>query len=122
MAKLTPEQYQQKLKELPQKAQDSVRRGLYTIMLKVEAESARRAPVKTGYLRNSRNIAFNPKEKGFEGRLKYNAEYAAPVHYGRRTSGGRTKAQPFLDEGMEASRNFINKTVEKTIEETLNNL
>lgn len=84
----------QLIEELPEQADAAVR----AIALDVEAEAKRRAPVDTGYLRNSIHMR-DPKRGDFEAQVDVDADYGIYVHEGAQ---GR-RPVPFLEQAVDAA-------------------
>ena len=95
----TPEQIAAGLD--PSKLQAKLRRLMTRIVIKVETESKRVTPVRTGNLR--RSITHAVEDSGRRGIVGTNVRYAPHVHGGARGRPGR----PFLTKGLAASRDSI---------------
>lgn len=77
------------------------------IVITVEGQTKRRTPVRTGNLR--RSITHRVERAGERGVVGTNISYAVFVHEGTRFM----EAQPFLEEGLAASRATIDQLLEE---------
>ena len=83
------------------------------IVLTVEGQAKRNAPVRTGLLR--RSITSRVEEAGARGVVGTNVSYARYVHDGTRYQ----QAQPFLTDALEASRDTIDELLQAAGEQLL---
>lgn len=87
--------------------------------MKVQKESRRVCPKKTGALRDS----IKPVVHNQTGVVYTEMEYAAPVHFGHLVMGGTDHktplwfypARPFLTDGVRLSSKFITEQISKAI-------
>ncbi len=80
---------------------DGVERVVEKVAYDVLADAQRRAPVRTGYLRNSGQV--EPAEDRFSRYIHFRAGYAAYVEYGTR----RMRPQPYLTPAVERHRRTL---------------
>lgn len=111
-----------RLDELPGKLNaakwiDERTRAMQRIVLIAEGNAKRNAPVKTGNLR--RSITSSVEDAGTRGIVGSNVVYARIVHEGASARGSRGRgraAQPFIRQGIEDSRDEIERELKAAAE------
>ncbi len=85
------------------------------VAYKVQGQSQRITPVKTGFLRRSHTTTF---ETGLRATIEPTASYAGFVHEGTRFM----KARPFLADAVEITQGFTDTEFEKAVQDTLDTI
>lgn len=85
------------------------------VAYKVQGQSQRITPVKTGLLRRSHTTTF---ETGLRATIEPTANYAGWVHDGTRFM----RARPFLSDAVEITQGFTDTEFEKAVQDTLDTI
>ena len=85
------------------------------VAYKVQGQSQRITPVKTGFLRRSHTTTF---ETGLRATIEPTASYAGFVHEGTRFM----KPRPFLADAVEITQGFTDTEFEKAVQDTLDTI
>jgi len=97
-------------------AVDQVKHGLVNLITEaailVQAQAAMRAPVRTGYLRNSIRVEKLPSPDDLEGVVGVGAHYGVYVEFGTR----RMAARPYVAPAVDESEKFIKKRLQDLLE------
>lgn len=83
-------------------------------VIKIEGDSKRVTPVRTGFLRSSHSSSFS----NLAGFIDVTASYAPYVHFGTRFQ----RAQPFLQKSVNANEGFVNDEMLSAVQDTLNDI
>lgn len=89
----------------------NLNQAIRNVVVRIEGDSRRNTPVRTGFLRASHNSRFG----NLEGVIDVKADYAPFVHFGTRFQ----RAQPFLQRAVDENENYIDKKFKEAVDDTL---